>query len=241
MSMGKTVQGVWNGTGAACVVCIGFIPDWVELINPEDGIVGATLKWDRWMRAAETTDGILNEADGTAHVAQTAGNAIRPYFGGDTMDTTLQTDVTYGGGVYLGFDPVGDYRYLSSDPGPFARGDATTATINSWTLGNSGNRTGNFNSDVDGTYIGEGSKITIDGRTYFIEALTATQGSAANEVTLSYAAATGAVERITGMQSMIPIPIGTVAPAGFHCARTTLINDNDETVFFRAGTYDTVR
>ena len=245
----RIVSGQFNGTGAAVYLCIGFIPDYVKIINPEDGITGATLRWYRNMRAAEVTGGILNEADGTAHVAKTAGQAIDPYYGGDILTSSNQTSTTYGEGVYLGWDN----RDLKADT------DHVASEIDTWMLDTSGSRTGSFNADVknglaaviaSGTgsgHIGEGSRITIREtvgqkvKTVFIEDPGnggQDAGEADDEVTLSEDVKSGTVLRITPAFDLAPIAVGNVTPAGFKLSLTSLVNDNNELQYFEAAKYD---
>jgi hypothetical protein len=144
---------------------------------------------------------------------------------------------TYGEGVYLKWDDY-DYRYYNGNK---PLGDAVAEDIISWTLDTSANRTGHFNEDVTGTYIGEGSKIIIDSpglgpREYTILALTATQGEAADEVTLNYAVPSGPVRYISGMYSMKPMIAGEVTPAGFLLSMAT-VNANGNICAFTAGTF----
>lgn len=224
----KTVAGTFNGTGAAVYICCGFIPDKVLVRNVE-ATDGFWAEWSRKYRSSEQIDGgMFGTAAGITLTVQTAGQGIQPYEGGDTLTTTNQTSVTYGEGVYLAFDRK-DYKGVDIT--------ANSDAINAWTLGNSSNRTGNFNNDVTGTYIGEGSEIKIDGKWYVITALTAGQGISANEVTLSRAAPSGVVESITGMYDLAPLAVGKVTPAGFIVNNTTL-NVNDNTMYFEASLYD---
>lgn len=226
--MGKIVSGIFNGTGAALYACIGFVPDWVKLYNLEDADE-AWFVWNRHMaRCADNIQGIqfVGSTGATQQAGQTTAG-IEPYYGGDEMTTTNQTSVTYGEGVYLGFDNA-DYKET----------DAVTVDIDTWTLDTAGNRTGHFNGDITGTYVGEGSEIVINGKMYTIVALTAGQGVSADEVTLNQAAPSGPVTFIGGKYGLKPIAIGKVAPAGFKLNATSVINVNDESVMFEAGTYD---
>jgi hypothetical protein len=229
--MAKIVSGTFNGTGLASYICLGFVPDWVRIRGLESSTL-ATLRWSKNFRAADCDNGV-EEHVGSTYIqpaAATAGTAIEPYFGGDKLTSTTQPTLTYGGQIYyLGWD-LKDYRGTDIAAGSDA--------IGTWTLDTSGNRTGHFNNDVVGTYIGEGSRITIDGRDYLIEALTAGQGIAANEVTLNYAVATGDVERISGMYDLAAIPVGNVTPAGFKLNMTTPVNATGEMQWFEAGLYD---
>jgi len=236
----RRVGGIFNGTGAALYACVGFVPDWVVLQNAED-TDESRLMWNWGM--ARTTDmlyGLLYSGADVAGAPQTS-TGIVPYYGGDALTSSNQTSVTYGEGVYLGWDDE-DYRYGPS-LGPNGGGDGATVTIDTWTLGSTSNRTGNFNGNATGTYIGEGSEILIGnaqgrGRRYSIVALTGGQGASANEVTLNDAPASGSVGFIGGQYGLAPIALGNVTPAGFRLTSTSVINVNDETVAFECGTFE---
>lgn len=222
----KIVSGRFNGTGAALYVCCGFVPDKVIVRNVEDTTCMVST-WNRESTSAEQCEGVLETQGVSSAQAATAG--IAPYYGGDVMTSTNQTSVSYGNGVYIAKDEICDYRGIDITTGSDA--------IDSWTLGSSGNRTGNFNNDVTGTYIGEGSRINIDGKWYSITALTAGQGISANEVTLSGAPATGNVYAIQGMYTYKPVALGKVTPAGFKISNVTTIAD-DKLCLFEAYLFD---
>ena len=217
--MGKRVQYSFNGIGQGVYLCFGFLPDGVDITAPEDADM-ARLRWRRTFSAAEANNGYQLNTYAGAGASLTAGAGIRLYYGGDEMTSTVQTSTTYGEGIYLRPDLKTDYR-LGAD-------DAVSENITTWTLDTSANRTGHFNEDVTGTYIGEGSRIWIDNKWYFIEALTAGQGEAADEVTLSHAAPSGTIQRISGMYDMIPIPLGEFTPEGIYLAEYTYVNVNNE-------------
>jgi len=227
-----TVSYSFNGTGAAIYLCIGFVPDWVRIIAVEDADM-ARAEWMKTFSAAEANNGFVLNTYAGAGSSYTAGLGVRPYWGGDEMTSTVQTSTTYGEGVYLRPDLKTDYRL-----GAARNGDAVSDDITTWTLDTTANRTGHFNEDVTGTYIGEGSRIWIDGKWYFIEAVTASQGEASDEVTLSYAAPSGTIQRISGMYDMLPIPLGEFSPPGIYLAATTLVNVNDEINVLVAGAFD---
>lgn len=231
----RRVGGVFNGTGADVYLCIGFVPDWVRVWNLE-GTQRILLEWNAlMMRSAEVVEGIqLTAADQTA-AALTKGNGLLPYYGGDTLTATQAGTVTYGEGVYLKWDNV-DYRHYSGNS-PHGLGDAVAVDIGSWTLDTAANNTGHFNEDVNGTYVGEGSKIIIDGKVYTIVALTAGAGEADDEVTLSHSVKSGDVQFIGGMYSMKPMIEGEVTSEGFLISNTT-VNVNDALCAFEAGKYD---
>lgn len=222
----KQISGSFNGTGADLVVCLGFVPDFVELFNLE-GTQFLSLKWNiEMMRSAEISEGVQFSGADVAASALTAGAGIIPYNGGEILTATTAGTVTYGEGSYLKRDKT-DYRYGAQD--------AVADDIDTWTL-DSG-YTGHFNEDVTGTYIGEGSEIWIDGKRYFIQSLTAGQGEASTEVTLSHTGVpSGKVQYIGGMYNYKPMIAGETTLAGFKVSNTT-INVNDQIVGFVAGTY----
>lgn len=225
----KTVAGTFNGTGAKLYICCGFIPDKVLVRNVES-TDGYWAEWSNKYASSEQIDGgVFGTAAGIKLTVQTAGQGIQPYEGGDKLTAANQTSTAYGEGVYLAFDERKDYKGVDIAP--------NSDPISTWTLGNANNRTGNFNNDVVGTFIGEGSRIKINGKWYTITGLTAGQGASANEVTLSRAAATGIVETINGMYDMAPLPVGSLTPAGFVINNTTL-NVNDNMMYFEASQYD---
>jgi len=237
----KKISGTFNGTGAALYLCFGFIPDEFKNVCLEAGTqVGAYVDWRRNFRSAEVNNGVLWEADATATVALAATAGVEPYEGGDLMTAVNQTSVNYLGAdaIYFGWDNE-DYRKNATY-------GYKSAIIDTWTLGSSGNRTGNFNSDVVATIprIGEGSVITVREtmggavKQALIEALTHDTGSGANEVTLSRPLKSGTIERITGLYSMAPIAIGKVTPAGIKLNNTSIVNVSDEIQYFEACIHD---
>lgn len=222
------VSGVFNGTGAAVYLCVGFVPRRVRLWNLVNSTEYAYEWWAECMRDGTCYEGWLftNGVPG----AKTAGAGIRQYEGGDLMTSSNQTSVTYGEGIYLGWD-LQDYRQNNSY-GP------ASGRIDTWTLGNSGNRTGNWNTALvsSGNRIGAGSKIRIkeDSSGLVKEAgVTAmsNQGAAANEVTLTRAIGTGKITFLSGMYDLAPIALGKVTPAGILLSDTTF-NTNDDNIAF---------
>lgn len=230
----RRIGGTFNGTGADVYLCIGFVPDWVRVWNLE-GTQRIMLEWNiNMMRAAEVVEGIqLTAADQTA-AALTIGTGLLPYYGGVTLSSTLAGTTTYGEGVYLKWDH-NDYRKLAANS-PNGIGDASTEDIVKWTLDTAAANTGHFNAGVAETYIGEGSKIIIDGKIYSIVALT-TDGDAADQVTLSHSVKTGEIQFIGGMYDFKPMVAGEVTAEGFLISNTT-VNVNDAMIAFEAGKYD---
>ena len=234
------VGGIFNGTGADVYLCIGFAPDWVHLWNPE-ATTPIEIVWSINMnRTGDVVDGFQfdwNSTFGSSDAEQlTKGNGIARYYGGTTLNSTTAGTTTYAEGVFLKPDNR-DYRFTNADS-PFGIGDAAEATIDTWTLDNATNFTGNFGTTgaVTGTYIGEGSPIIIDGRLYHIVALTA-DGGDANDVTLTHNVPSGEIQYIGGMYSMRPMIAGEVTKDGFLISNTTL-NVDDDIVIFEAGKYD---
>ena len=231
----KKYSTIMNGTGAAFYFSLGFVPDEVVIQNLEDSDE-ARLIWTRdMMRSADMVQGLLYSGTDVAAAAQTT-TGIEPFYGATALTAAQQTSVVYGEGTYLGFDHF-DYRRVNSTDNGIV-GDAATADIDTWTLDTSGSQTGKFNSDVTGTYIGEGSRIKIDGREYTILALTAGQGSADDEVTLNQDAPSGNVEFISGKNGSKPIAVGKSAGQGFKCNSTSVLNVNDELISITAIQYD---
>lgn len=241
----KCITGTFNGTGAAVYIGIGFKPDMVIVRCPTDG-AGPSLTWSKNDRVAAQSEGLLDTNGATALAPKAYGAGIRPYEGGVLLTAAMQTSTGYGEGVYLVRDAK-DYRYgTNAMPGPNGgSGDAVASTIDTWTIGVLANRTGNFNEDVTGTYIGAGSKIVIQANSgkesiveAYIEALTAGQGEAANEVTLSRQIGSGAVRFISGKYDYAPQTIGQITLPGFVVNMTTVINVNNEVQEFQAFLFD---
>jgi len=223
----KTISGSFNGTGADLYICLGFVPDFVDVFNAE-GTQILQAKWNiEMMRTAEISEGIELSGADVAAAALTAGAGILPYYGRETLTSTMAGTVTYGEGVYLKRDDK-DYRYGDD-------GDAVADDIDTWTF--TSGYTGYFNEDVTGTYIGEGSFIWIDGFKYAIQALTAGQGEASGEVTISHTGIkSGLVEYISGKYGYKPMVANETTKEGFLISNTT-INVNDAMCGFIAGTY----
>jgi hypothetical protein len=224
------VGGTFNGTGAALYLCLGFVPDFFKLWNLE-GSQAIQLEWNKNMRAAETCDGI--QLATSTFSALTTGNGVKPYYGGDLLTTTTAGTTTYGEGVYLEWDRR-DYRRLANANAGII-GDAESVDIDTWTLYSGYG--GHFNGDVNGTYIGEGSTITIDGKSYRITALAAGYGSLTSAVTLACTGVpSGVINYIGPMYDMKPMVAGQLTKAGIEILDGT-VNVNDALCCFEAGTY----
>lgn len=232
----RGISGTFNGTGAAIYICLGFIPDWVKVLAVEDAD-SAFAVWSRFFNAAESNNGIVDVKGDTARTEYTKGQGIVPYEGGETLTAAMQTSVSYGNGVYLVQDSILDYSKDLTYGG--------VSALTTWTLGNSGNCTGNANDDtVASSRIGEGSRIVIKEtgsgtvKEAVVEAWTAGQGISANEITLSRAIASGTILSISGMYDLVPLAVGKVTPAGFKLNATTYVNVDDEINLFEAILFD---
>lgn len=241
--MGHRVGGTYYATGEKMWICIGFVPDWIRIIGNQ-GATADTIEWDRTAQGSLlSSEGLLRITGGTAVQDFAVGEGIQTYHGGETLVSGTGTlgvgTTTYAhtANVYLTWDDGGDYRFL---PGNKANGlgDATDQDIDKWTM-DSGGATGYFNDDVLGNYIGEGSPIVIDGKRYSITILTATQGEATTEVTLSHQyVPDGEVQYIGGKVSLKSYIAGEVTKAGFTVASGITTNVTTELCSFEAGTFD---
>lgn len=232
--MANIVGGRFHGTGADVHICCGFVPDFVWLINVED--IGEQIIWNKYMTLAAAVEGYgMNDVTSVADLAATEG--VIPYEGGDTLTSSQAGTTTYGEGVYLKHDPT-DYRYGTNKAPGGGSGDAASDTIDTWTLDTPGSRSGHFNEDVTGTYIGPGSEICIDGLWYVITSLTATQGESDDEVVLNVQVSSGSIQCIKGMYGYIPMTAGETTPAGFMVGENTNCNANGEIVTFLAMKFD---
>lgn len=230
------IGGVFNGTAADVTLCIGFVPDYVELWNLEVAGSVVSVEWNKGLqRASEVVEGIQYSVLDQVAAALTKGGGILAYRGGVLLTSSDVGTTTYGEGVYLKPDKH-DYRRVNDDATGIL-GDAATVVIDTWTLSSASTYKGKFNGDVTGTYIGEGSSININGRTYSIVDLDAGEGVADSEVTLSHNVSDGPIYAIHGKYDYKPMVAGEVTKDGFTISNTT-INANDELVAFEAGKYD---
>lgn len=227
----RRVGGLFNGTGADLYLCIGFIPDWVHVVNQESGNMEEIIWNINMARASEAVEGLYKVAGVWTEL--TLGAGIQPYKGGDTLTSTSAGVTTYGEGVYLKW-LKNDFRKLVANS-PGGLGDASEEDIDTWTLDTAGSYSGHFNGAVTGTYIGKGSKIIIDGVCYAIAGWTA-DGGDANDVVLNLPAPSGNIEYIGPMYDFTPMISGEVTPAGFMIGHATT-NVNNSICVFEAGCY----
>ena len=225
----QTIRGVFNGTGAACYLCVGAIPKFVTLTNVTVATNPNILTWEEGMQAEVLAYGGILNTGGTLTKCTTAG--VYAYEGGDLMTSTNQTSVTYGEGVYLGWD-------LKNYQDDYTYGSGTEGTpINTWTFVTGLTGYWNVAKVASGNRIGVGSKIRIKEsstglvKESYITALTS-DGEVSAEVTLSRAIGSGTITFIGGMYELKPIALGKITPAGIYVTDTT-VNVNDATVVFR--------
>ena len=233
------LQGHFLAIAATHYLCLGAIPLDIKFWGLE-GVDPETVEWNRAMiHDILTVEGIMRPEDGSAVVDYLFGTGVAPYEGGDLMTTSNQTNVTYGSGIYVKRDDK-DYRHYTNAAAGIS-GDASTETIDTWTLDTAATPTGHFNGDVVGTYITKGSLIRIQetqvpNRVYeaAITAALSSSGAAANEVTLSRAVPNGKVTFIGGYAGYKPVPIGEVTEPGMKINLTTTPFVSGEMVAFRA-------
>jgi hypothetical protein len=221
------VSGVFNGTGAAVYLCVGFVPRKVYLKNIES--TECVIEWiseNMRCQAGAMAGGWLYTNGVPAPVIASAG--VRQYEGGDLLTSANQTSTAYGEGIFLGSD-LKDYRADNSY-------GASSGVIDTWTF--DGTLSGHWNVAAvsSGARIGAGSRILIkeDSSGLVKEAgITAisNQGAAASEVTLSRLIGNGSIVYIGGLYDMAPLALKKVAPAGILLSDTTL-NVNNETIYF---------
>jgi len=227
------IGGTFNGTGADLYLCIGFLPDFVTVWNLE-GTQGIKLVWNKGMQSvSEVVEGLVFTGADVAAAALTKGNGLLPFYGGTSLTATQAGTTTYGEGVYLKRDDL-DYKFYNDDA-PTGVGDAVSTSIDTWTLTTSANNTGKFNSNVNGTYIGEGSPICIEGKWYKIVTLS-NDGDADDDVLLSHSAKSGRIDAIHGMYDYKPMLANETTRNGFIISNTD-VNVDGQLCFFEAGQY----
>lgn len=233
----KMIQGNFLGTGSDIYLCLGTIPRHIVFTNLGTAQPIRTI-WSRDMMTDILTVGGINIAAAGTVTDNAYGEGVDPYYGGDVMTTTNQTDVTYGGDpVYIERDDK-DYRYYTNAAAGIT-GDASTVDITTWQLDTAGSGTGRFNGDVAGTYIGKGSRVVIqdnnDKHRYeaYITTDLSTSGGAANEVYLNQDIPSGKVQFIGGKYSYIAVPIGNTTSAGVMLGYATT-NENGMMIGFTA-------
>jgi len=220
----QILSGHFEGTGADLYLQLGAIPKYFKMWGIEEGTAD-TLEWCDTMAADDVSvEGIFRPKAGGAVEDYAFGEGVSPYYGGVELTSTNQSDTTYGGGVFIERDDK-DYRYYTDNAAGIS-GDASTVTIDTWTLDTAATPSGSFNGDVVGTYINDGSIIRVidnnEKHTYqahIVGSALSASGGAADEVTLSWAIPSGKVTFLGGRYGYIPSTIGSISMAGL------LIND----------------
>jgi len=202
------VKAIIKATAATLTPCIGFKPSRVIVRNINDETM---LEWyDDYINVSGDRYGIAIAAAGDRSAVNAASSGIVVYDGGDVLAAASTQYLVYNDADQRDVDVAAGLK------------------VTSWTLGSASNKTGCFNCDVTGATIGPGSRIVIGGTLYTITALTAGQGIAANEVTLTGAPKTGRlVNRIWSMYSMTGAALGEVLPAGFTIGASATVNNTD--------------
>ena len=235
----QLLQGHFLAIGATHYLCLGAIPYHIEFWGLE-GATPDTVVWDRSMiHDILTVEGIMRPTAGGAVVDYAFGEGVAPYEGGDLMTTSNQTNVTYGSGIYIMRDDK-DYRYYTNSAAGIS-GDASTETIDTWTLDTAATPSGHFNGDVVGTYISKGSLIRIQenaspNRVYeaTITNTPSASGGVADEIYLSRAVPNGKVTFIGGHAGYKPVPIGNITQPGMRINLATTPFVSGEMVGFKA-------
>jgi len=230
----RVINASYLGAGtSALYIGLGFIPQKVVLRNIDQS-QQEELVWNTSMiRAATAAEGILRTtigADDTGLTVLTVGNGIVPYAGGDKIATASANYIV----------PVNSEALFQGD-----MRQKTGTEINTWTLDSSGSQTGKFNTAVDETYVGVGSRVTIEETSTgllvqaTIVAFTS-DGSDDDDVTLNIDVASGTVKKISYKYDFCQAQAGTVMPAGIKVNDTTYVNAASQQCFIEAGTYDTL-
>jgi len=205
-------QGRYVGAGtSAMFVGLGFIPTRVEVYVTSEATAPILVWTDAMGRGVQGPGGQVRTGLGTsganfALLAQNAG--IEPWDGGNLIASASAHYIV----------PASEIPALASD-----QRDAGAGPIRRWTLGNAGNRTGNFDAGALAANVGRGSVIEIDKKRYKIQAMTST-GDSANEVTLDRAAPSGNVDFIGYKFDFGQAPAGTWMPKGIKINDTTYVN-----------------
>ena len=72
--MTKRISGRFNGTGAACYLCLGFIPDWIRIWT--DQAETDEIRWEKIHTGVNGHEGIVFTSDTGVGVAKGAGIAL---------------------------------------------------------------------------------------------------------------------------------------------------------------------
>lgn len=214
---GQVVSGTFDGqTANPIYIGVGFVPDWVKVVNAE-AAAAASISWSVNNRAVEQLAGTVNAGAAGTNSVRTIGTGIAVYRGGDVLTAAAATN------------------YLVRDSADY-RGSGTGADVTYWTLDTNSTRYGHFDATPSTTYVGEGSRINIEGKWYTIMAMAA-DATVKGSVLLDEAAASGNVNALRPMFDYKLASEGTVMPAGFSIANTE-VNVSGNICYFEAGVYD---
>ena len=244
----RVVAGNCRGTGAVLNVCIGFVPDWVKILNyDDDAALSPYAHWNKYFSTDAEIEGYGGTWDAALLALYTQAGGIQPYYGGVLMDSTTQPSVVYG---HANVDCVTwddrDYRYKTGE-GPHSLADSAGDTIDTWSTDTAASYTGSFNADSTGTYIGIGSEICIDNDWYHIVTFS-TSSATADAVELNLVPTrpggrtltSARISKITGKYGTCGFPIARndYTKPGFKMAAMANVNVSGEMFMFEAGTYD---
>ncbi len=225
----QVIRGHFHGTAADLYLQLGTIPFYFEMWKLETNTPDTVVWCDVMGADDECVEGFLRPYAGGATDDHVFGAGVSPYYGGETLDTTLQPSVTYGGASvdFIERDDKNYRFYTKSEAG--ISGDAATEDIITWTLDTAATPSGHFNGDATGTFINQGSLIRIRPTTGQYEAIAyiagtsiSTSGKEADEVDLSWAVPSGEITFIGGCYGYKPSPIGAVTKPGMLINETTV-------------------
>jgi hypothetical protein len=221
----KAYSGIFNGTGAALYIGLGFVPSEV-LAMVIDQAQAEVLEWNTDLqKSAIAPEGILRAAvgDTPGFALKTKGTGIALHYGGE-MITAASTAKIIAASMVEAYQ--GDMRQKTGNE------------VNKFVLDTSGNATGHFNVGIDTDLVGVGSPVCIRDtqgieRTFYITALT-NDGDADDEVTLNLPAGSGRVTFIGYKYDFVACPAGMHFPAGIVINDTTNINASGQKNRIRA-------
>jgi hypothetical protein len=201
------VSGTCLATAATLAIGVGFKPDRVKIRNITDK---TELAFD------------VKEVNGNRFGMTVAAAG----------DKAAAADAAHGCVVYDGEGPL-----AAASTTKLVRDETDRkGSITSFTLQNSTNKTGKFDAECSTTYVGIGSRMIINGKTYTIVGLTS-NGEQDNEVTLDAnpTATTSVVSKIFNKLDFIGGAAGVPVPAGFQIGASATVNDtNTDTLQFEA-------
>ena len=210
------------GSDIDIIIGIGFIPDWVKIVDPAAN--EQFVEWNIHMSRILAVVGGLEWDDDGAISANTVDIGISVYRGG------VVTAAQYTAGNCRIRDTLDYSKAANHDP-------VTYGDINKWTLYSG--YTGHWNTECNTTFVGAGSFIYINGVRYAVTALTS-NGELTNEVTINETGVPdGDIQRISNKVDYKVAAAGTKMPAGFQIDSTAdLFTATSELAWFEAGTYD---